>query len=293
MSKLNTAVPLTREFAFTNSDFAQIARVAKTEFGLNLAESKMPLVYSRLAKRLRLRQLNSFQEYLALLSQKGEDAEVTELLSALTTNVTHFFREGHHFETLTAKVLPDLIAHAKKGGRVRIWSAGCSSGQEPYSIALSILGAMPDAVKYDIKVLATDIDPKILASGFDASYPTSELAGISVGLHQFLDINGKDSKTFTIGDAARKLVFFGVLNLVSDWPVKGPFDIIFCRNVTIYFDVNTQRQLWDRFRNALSHSGFLFIGHSERITGPASSAFQSIGVTAYQKNLLQPLASGK
>ncbi|MGY9048243.1 hypothetical protein P775_08530 [Puniceibacterium antarcticum] len=272
-----------REFAFTDADFAQIAHVAKTEFGLNLADSKKPLVYSRLAKRLRLRKLSTFQEYLALLSKANEEAEKTELLSALTTNVTHFFREMHHFEALGKDVIPDLMARAKKGERIRIWSAGCSSGQEPYSIALSILGAFPDVARYDFKILATDIDPNILARARDASYPKSELEAIPNTAHRFLDLNESDAKNFTISESARNLVSFGVLNLISDWPIKGPFDVIFCRNVTIYFDAETQRRLWDRFQNALSPSGYLFIGHSERVTGSATSAFRSIGVTAYQK----------
>jgi chemotaxis protein methyltransferase CheR len=284
MTSARISEPPAREFPFTDSDFAQIAKVAKAEFGLNLADSKKPLVYSRLAKRLRLRQLSSFQEYLLLLAQKNEDAEKAELLSALTTNVTHFFRESHHFDTLKNCVFPELLLQAKKGERVRIWSAGCSSGQEPYSLALSMLGAFPDASRYDVKILATDIDPKILARACDAEYPTTEIEAIPAPLHRFLDLNAAEPKTFKIGDTARDLVSFGALNLISDWPIKGPFDVIFCRNVTIYFDAETQRRLWSRFQNALSPSGHLFIGHSERITGPASSAFRSIGVTAYQKN---------
>ncbi|SNR64069.1 CheR family methyltransferase [Puniceibacterium sediminis] len=284
MTSAQTTKPVTSEFPFTDADFAQIANVAKSEFGLNLALSKKPLVYSRLAKRLRLRKLSTFQEYLSLLSDINEDAEKTELLSALTTNVTHFFREFHHFETLNTTVLPALLTRAKNGDRIRIWSAGCSSGQEPYSLALSVLGAFPDASRYDIKILATDIDPNILDRACQASYPKSELEAIPDAMHRFLDLKSGDPNNFTIGEAARNLVSFGVLNLISDWPIKGPFDVIFCRNVTIYFDAETQRHLWTRFQNALSPSGHLFIGHSERVTGTATQAFRSIGVTSYQKN---------
>lgn len=284
MTTAQTAKPVATEFPFTDDDFAQIASVAKSEFGLNLAISKKPLVYSRLAKRLRLRKLSTFQEYLSLLSKTNEDAEKTELLSALTTNVTHFFREAHHFDTLNNTVLPELVARAKRGDRIRIWSAGCSSGQEPYSLALSVLHAMPDASRYDVKILATDIDPNILDRACQASYPKPELEAIPNAMHRLLDMHERDSKNFTIGEAARDLVSFGVLNLISDWPIKGPFDVIFCRNVTIYFDAETQRRLWTRFQSALSPSGHLFIGHSERVTGTATQAFRSVGVTSYQKN---------
>ena len=269
-----------REFAFSDEDFQQIARLARTEFGLSLAESKKPLVYSRLAKRLRIRNVTSFRDYLRLLSDQTEEREKDELLSALTTNVTRFFREMHHFDLFRTAVLPRLIERARSGARVRIWSAGCSSGQEPYSLALMLLAEEPLIARHDVKILATDIDPNIVATARAGRYPLAERASIPEPMLRFTEPEGP--KTFQIAPPARDLVTFGVLNLIADWPIKGQFDVIFCRNVTIYFDAETQRRLWTRFQAALVPDGYLFIGHSERVSGPASSHFASAGVTAYQ-----------
>lgn len=272
-----------REFPFSDQDFEKIAAVAKTEFGLSLAASKKPLVYSRLAKRLRTRKIGSFQAYLDLLKRPDEADEKTELLSALTTNVTQFFREDHHFNLLRETLMPRFAERARAGQRVRIWSAGCSSGQEPYSMAMTILDMMPDAQKYDIKILATDIDPAILKRAQAASYPVQELTGIAKRLHKFLDLGAAPDAPFAISDQVRALVSFGPLNLIADWPMRGSFDLIFCRNVTIYFDAETQKRLWSRFTDSLAPGGHLCIGHSERVSGPATAQYRNVGVTSYEK----------
>lgn len=272
-----------QEFAFSDAEFRRIADLAKQEFGLNLPDSKKPLVYSRLTKRLRLRNIASFDAYIELLDSRSDAEEKTALLSALTTNVTQFFREAHHFELLRIEILPDLVARARAGERVRIWSAGCSTGQEPFSIAMTLLDVLPDAAKHDIKVLATDIDPVVLRRAQSGVYPLDELEGIPQALRaKWTHEIGDESKTFAMKQETHALITFAALNLIDNWPVKGPFDVIFCRNVAIYFDQETQHTLWSSFGSVLAKDGTLMIGHSERIPDSLSGQFRSIGVTAYR-----------
>lgn len=273
-----------RDIPFSDADFRAIADLAQERFGLSLAESKKPLVYSRLSRRLKSRQVGSFSEYIALLDRREEEQERLELISALTTNVTSFFREKHHFDTLRDALAGDLGARARAGGRVRIWSAGCSSGQEPYSIAMTVLEAVPEAARLDLRILATDIDPKIVAKARAGEYPAEEASGIPANLRgKWLPSCGKDGTRCSVSPDVRALITFNELNLVNAWPIKGPFDVIFCRNVAIYFSQQTQQTLWQRFSAMLPPSGLLFIGHSERVTGPALKEVEGIGITSYRK----------
>jgi chemotaxis protein methyltransferase CheR len=269
---------------FSDADFKAIASIAYKEFGLNLSESKKPLVYSRLTKRLRTLGVSDFKNYLIFLDGPNGEPERMELLSALTTNVTNFFRENHHFELLKNELLLPLTEAAKSGSRVRIWSAGCSSGQEPYSIAFTLLNACPDAANLDVKILATDIDPKILEAAASGNYPKEELADIPKKFQdKYLTASSLGEKYFQIGPEARRLISFGRLNLIDNWPLKGPFDLIFCRNVAIYFDKVTQAKVWSSFSKVLNPGGHLFIGHSERLSGAAQKDLKPVGVTAYIK----------
>lgn len=267
-------------YVFSDADFGVIAKRAHQEFGLHLTEAKKDLVYSRLTKRLRQLGITDFRDYVRLL--EADQAERVHMLSALTTNVTQFFREDHHFKTLRDTVLPGLIAKARQGGRVRIWSAGCSAGQEPYSLAFTLLEAFPEAAKHDIRILATDVDPAILARATAGTYDGDEAKSLPAKVRdRFASISEKGS--LTVGAKARALISFGELNLMGAWPFRGLFDVIFCRNVAIYFDKDTQARLWQRFGGQLVQHGYLFIGHSERLNGPASAEFQSCGVTSYRK----------
>lgn len=267
--------------SFTDADFARIARRAQAEFGLHLPPNKKDLVYSRLAKRLRQLGLRDFHSYCSLLEGPDGEAERTQMLSALTTNVTHFFREAHHFKLLRDQVLPPLIKAARERRRVRLWSAGCSAGQEPYSLAFTLLDMCPEAGKLDIKILATDVDPQILQRAEAGIYPGEEMKALPETARRWTE--AQPDGGFAVADKARDLVRFGLLNLIEDWPIKGPFDVIFCRNVAIYFDRDTQARLWNRFAGLLPAGGHLFIGHSERVAGPADAVLQSIGITAYRK----------
>jgi chemotaxis protein methyltransferase CheR len=272
------------DYAFSDTDFTTIAKRAYKEFGLHLPDTKKDLVYSRLIKRLRHLGLHDFRSYCALLDSAEGAAEQTELLSALTTNVTHFFRESHHFRMLRETVLPPLLQAARQGARVRLWSAGCSAGQEPYSLAFTILALCPDVTKFDLRILATDIDPVILRKAKRGVYPQAEIKAIPESARsKFIDLDSQDIGSFSIGKKARDLVRFGELNLMREWPMRGAFDVIFCRNVAIYFDKETQARLWHRFNTLLVDGGYLFIGHSERVSGPSEPLFQTVGITTYQK----------
>ena len=270
------------EFAFTEADFKRISAMVHGDAGISLPDAKATLVYSRLAKRLRALGLNSFKDYCALVAGSEGLDERQKMLAALTTNVTRFFREPHHFDHLRDKVLPPLLDAARRGGKVRIWSAACSSGQEPFSIAMTILSLMPEAADRDVKVLATDIDPNMVAEGRGGAYAPHLLEGIPDGYRKRWTVPAGGGAV-RMADEARALITFNELNLIGDWPMKGQFDAIFCRNVAIYFEDDTQARLWSRFAPLTQANGVLYIGHSERIQGPAVAAYRADGVTTYRR----------
>jgi chemotaxis protein methyltransferase CheR len=272
----------TGEFPFTSRDFKRIAALLQETSGIHLQESKAALVYSRLTKRLRALEVESFGEYCRLLA--NSDEERVAMLAALTTNVTRFFREPHHFEHLKTHVLPPLLERARRGDTLRIWSAGCSSGQEPYSIALSILSLMPDAASYDIRILGTDIEPGVLATGRSGIYRANELSDVPVDLRRrwFEDVPGSGPSRFRVGNDLSALVSFRELNLMREWPMRRLFQAVFCRNVVIYFETATQSRLWSRIVPIMAPGGCLYIGHSERVTGPALRMVERIDTTTYR-----------
>ncbi len=272
-----------REFAFTAQDYRRIAALIHADAGIDLRESKAELVYSRLAKRVRALNLDSFRDYCDLVEGPDSRGERLEMLSALTTNVTRFFRERPHFDHLERQVLPSLIALARKGEKVRIWSAGCSTGQEPYSVALSLLSLEPQAALLDVKVLATDIDPRVIATGREGVYPDGALEDVPASLRaRYFSPDAATPHSYRIADEPKKIVSFRTLNLNGEWPMQGLFHVIFCRNVVIYFDERGQRNLWSRFASKLADGGWLYVGHSERVAGPASACLRSAGLTTYQ-----------
>ena len=269
------------QYDLSDVEFQKISKLAHQNYGLCLPETKKALVYARLSKRLRVLGLRSFSEYCSLLSDEKCE-ERTQLLTALTTNVTHFFREAHHFETLQQQVFPDLIDRARKGQTIRIWSAGCSSGQEPYSIAMSMLDFASDVSQLDIRIRATDIDPQILQVARGGEYPSDSFDVVPAHIRN-ANTYKVDQKRMSVSKRVKDLVDFEEMNLVQDWASKPQFDVIFCRNVTIYFDSMTKSELWCRFRHALQEGGYLFIGHSERLDRETSAHFKTIGVTAFKK----------
>lgn len=257
-----------------------IARILREEAGIEVTEAKGALVASRLAKRLRALRLPGFEAYCALIASEAGAPERVHMISALTTNVTRFFREPHHFDDLRDRLAGALGERARRGERVRLWSAGCSSGEEPYSLALTVLEALPDAPSLDLRILATDIDPVVLARAEAGRYPADALDDVPAALRARHFERVADD-LLAVGEAPRRLVVVRPLNLVRRWPLRGPFDAIFCRNVAIYFDAETQAELWRRFASLLRPDGRLHIGHSERLSGPAAAALRLCGTTTY------------
>ncbi len=263
-------------------EFARIAEIAKREAGLALSAAKNSMISARIARRLRDTGIADFAAYVALLERGEGAAELRMLISALTTNVTHFFREDHHFRFLETEDLPRLVSEARAGRKVRIWSAGCATGQEPYSIAMSVLRRFPDAAAHDLRILATDIDETALARAVRGRYAPAQLDAVPLSDRRRFFIDGHGGE-MEVAAALRELVSFRPLNLVGAWPLQKSFDVIFCRNVVIYFDSMTQAALWPRFHRALHPGGLLFIGHSERLDATTSRRFSSVGVTSYRK----------
>lgn len=271
--------------SFTDKDFSNIVKIAQEVAGLSIPESKKTLVQSRLTKRLRATGTPDFAEYILHVSDASNTAERRELVSALTTNVSSFFRERHHFEHFSQQVLPALAASKNKASSgLRIWSAGCSSGQEAYTIAMECLKFDARAQENGTLILATDIDPAILEKAKQGRYTEEETEAIPADLQQKFFVKSDLDGTLTAKDTLRSLIRFRELNLHANWPMKGKFDAIFCRNVMIYFDDAHQERLCARFRDALAPNGILYLGHSERIHPIEGSGFTSVGITTYTKS---------
>lgn len=267
----------------SDAEFKTISDIAYREAGLVFLPEKAPLVQSRINRRLRQLKIKSFSEYTTFVESSHGLTERKAMISSLTTNVSNFFREPHHFDILKNKILPDLLNRARAGERIRLWSAGCSTGQEPYSIAMTILDIAPDASSLDIKILATDIDPNVIVTAKQGHYDEGSLSDIDETLQRkFLEIVAKGRKPgFRISDTVQNMVSFRELNLLSKWPISGMFDVIFCRNVVIYFDEETQTSLWPRFEAVTARGGWMFVGHSERLTDQHETEFITAGPTAY------------
>ncbi len=263
-------------------DFRTIAALLHRETGIHLPDAKRAMVEGRLAKRLRVLDLPDFAAYCALIEDRSGADERAGMLAALTTNVTRFNREPHHFEALRRVVLPTHAARLREGGRLRLWSAACSSGEEPYSMALSILATLPEAPQLDVKVLATDINPDMVAQGRAGTYDLAALTEVAAA-ERTRWFGPAPGGGWLAGPELARLVAFRVLNLMGDWPMRGRFDAVFCRNVAIYFDAPTQSRLWERIASLIPEGGHLFIGHSERLTGPAADLFRPVGITMYQR----------
>ena len=269
-----------REFAFTQKDFQFIRKLIAEQTGISLSEAKSQMVYSRLSRRLRVLKIASFAQYCEFLHHDNSD-ELTQFVNAITTNLTAFFRENHHFDYLANTLLPKIFSTAPHK-RVRIWSAGCSTGEEPYSIAITLRENMPKYGGWDIKILATDLDSDVVAKAASGVYQERALNGVSKHRIKQYFSKSKQSGQLTVNPEIRDLITFKQLNLMNDWPMKGPFDIIFCRNVVIYFNVETQRRLFKRYADMLVNNGHLFIGHSETLF-KVSNDFELIGGTIYRK----------
>ncbi|MBW8752909.1 MAG: protein-glutamate O-methyltransferase CheR [Sphingomonadales bacterium] len=265
-------------------DFRAVAELAYASAGIVLEDGKAMLVYSRWAPLVRESGCGTFAAYIEHI--RNDPAEQTRAVGALTTNHTFFYREPHHFEHLARESRPPLVRRLQDGGPVRIWSAGCSSGEETWSIVTTFLGE--DAAlgrrlaTMDLRFLASDIAQHALKKASAATYPAADLEPVPAPLRKAW--TSEAGGTVTVSDVPRGLVRFRTLNLHGAWPMRGQFDIIFCRNVMIYFDNPTKERLISRFAEALVPGGFLYIGHSERVTGPAASQLQPVGPTIYRRS---------
>ena len=263
----DSAVRAGSDLVLSEPDFAALAAHIHRETGIFLPPSKRLLLQSRLAKRLRALGLSDFGAYRALLERGEHPGETAHFVSAITTNVTRFMREPHQFDLLREVALPPLVARARAGGRVRLWCAGCATGEEPYSLAIVLLSLFPDAAEHDVRILATDLDPSAVEAATTGRYPASALAAFpaTTRQHHFRPVAGMQDHV-EVGAALRRLVTCRVLNLLDPWPFRGGFDIIMCRNVVIYFDATTQSTLWRQFAAVQKRPGdWLVIGHSERL----------------------------
>lgn len=275
-----------QEFNLTGADFRFIRELVAERTGIMLSENKRGLVYGRLSRRLRELGMQKFRDYCDLL-QSGDDEEMVNFVNAITTNLTSFFRENHHFEFLGKELLPRLINQKMKENsdrRLRIWSAGCSTGEEPYSIAMVLKEVLGDNPNWDVKILATDLDTKVLAKASSGIYDQSRVEGLSkTRLRNWVKRgSGENEGNVLMSRKLRNLITFKQLNLMEEWPIKGPFDLIFCRNVVIYFNKPTQQILFDRYADLLADDGHLFLGHSETMF-QKTDRFKLIGKTIYYK----------
>jgi chemotaxis protein methyltransferase CheR len=270
---------LLREYELSDQDFQRIRRMVRERLGIALAESKRELVYGRLSRRLRALKLRNFGGYLQRI-ESGDAEELQHFCNAITTHLTSFFRENHHFEFLARQLLPALERGNARTRRIRFWSAGCSSGEEPYSIAMVLLESMRRLHDWDVRILATDIDTSGLSHARCGIYSAERLRNMDPNRVQRWFEPLQQGQHFRIRDELKQLISFKTLNLMDDWPMKGPIDVIFCRNVVIYFDRETQRQVVGRMAGLQRPDDHLILGHAESLL-QVSRQYRVIGDTIH------------
>jgi chemotaxis protein methyltransferase CheR len=277
------ATEAAREFAFSDADFRSLVQLAREHAGIALSDSKRNLVYTRVSRRLRALRLTAFKDYRNYLAENA--GELESFINAISTNLTKFFREAHHFDHFRSHVVVPFINGTQRGdGRFRVWSAGCSTGEEPYTIAAVLRREIPNGSRHDIRILATDIDTDVLGKAARGVYPASALDNIPRVYRDYFEPAGatRNTENLMAAEAIRSLIVFRRLNLIEPWPFRGKFDAIFCRNVMIYFDNATKAALIDRFIQTIKPGGFLYIGHSESFHG-SHPELQLAGRTTYRR----------
>ncbi len=284
MSSESVDMSLDREFVFTSADFKYLRTIVTDNTGIVVVDEKQDMFYSRLARRVRSLGLSSFKEYCDYIRDDRSGAETVGLVNAITTNLTSFFREKYHFEYLTETVFPELIGTNSSNRRLRIWSAGCSTGEEPYSIAVTVCESGLSTKGWDVRILATDVNSDVLAHAAEGVYSMERVDAVPERRLQrwFLKGKGNQLGRMRIKPEVGKLIDFAELNLISRWSLPEPVDIIFCRNVVIYFDQHAKKSLIDRMADSLKEGGYLFLGHSESLFR-VSDRFELIGNTIYRK----------
>lgn len=268
---------------YSDADFRAISRLLHQQAGIVLPKGKATLVYSRIAPLVRESNCGTFGEYLKRIANNA--VETKRVIDALTTNHTFFYREAHHFSHFSEMARPALLDKLAAGEPVRIWSAGCSSGEETWSLVATMLGEDVlegrRMIKRDLRVLASDLAAHVLRRAEAGIYAAAEVRDVPRVLRQnWLKDSGQE---ISVGPEARSIVRFRELNLLGDWPMQQQFDVIFCRNVMIYFDLPTKERLVLRFAQQLQPGGYLYIGHSERVVGRAADLLEPAGPTIYRK----------
>jgi chemotaxis protein methyltransferase CheR len=272
---------------FDEQEYSRLSEVVRSHCGINLHGGKKDLVRARLAAPIRAGGFGGVGEYLRNVLADPSGRRLAQMIGCLSTNLTSFFREGNHFEFLSNRFLPRLMEQKSKSGnrRIRVWSAGCSSGEEPYSLAMTLLRALgPERDRWNVKILATDISTRSLDAAIAGLYPRESLGNVPPAYRAigFSSCRAAGDTPLAVSPAVRELVAFRRLNLIADWPFNGALDLIFCRNVMIYFDRPTQERLVHRFRRQLLPGGLLFIGHAESLTG-VDHDFHYVEPTIYSK----------
>jgi chemotaxis protein methyltransferase CheR len=267
-----------KEFPMADEDFKRLTAMAYDISGIVLGDQKKELVYSRVSRRIRKLGLKNFAQYCKYLDA-NQTSEVNEFVNSITTNLTSFFRESHHFEYLAKELIPQWKKQ-DKSKPIRIWSSACSTGPEPYSIAITLYKNMM-VKQHDIKILATDLDSDVLKKGREGVYPLTEIEQLPRDYLSCFQQNSGTAMGMVKSDI-KALIQFNRLNLLGPWPMTAKFDVIFCRNVVIYFNKETQKELFERLADQLNDGGYLFIGHSETLHG-MTSRFEPKGRTIYQK----------
>ncbi len=276
-----SALAAPRDYVLDQPQFNFLRQLVNERTGIVLSDAKQEMVYGRLMRRIRALGLPGFAEYCALLRQHPEQ-EIGALINAITTNLTSFFREPHHFDFLRDVALPEWVRTKGRVPRARLWSAGCSTGEEPYSVAMTVYEALGRRAE-NVAILGTDIDTNVLALAETGIYPLERIDSLEASYRaSFLRGTGANRDKIKVKPEIAGLIRFRPLNLVGHWPVIAPVDLVFCRNVVIYFNKNTQRQLFARFANALTPGGYLIIGHAETLFN-ISERFELIGRTIYRK----------
>lgn len=263
----------------TEKQFKKVSHIIYSLCGICLKEGKEALVRARLMKRLRALGMENFDVYLKFIESDKGIQELSFMVDAITTNKTSFFREPAHFNYLRDKILPGLNSR-----RLRFWTAACSSGEEPFSLAILLKENIPDIDFKDVKILATDISTRMLERAHRAVYDEETLQEIPPQLLQkyFTRVQNESYRTYQVRNNIREMVRVARLNLMDTWPMKGLFNVIFCRNVMIYFDRSTQQKLINRFWNFLEQGGYLFVGHSEGLSA-ISHKFHYVRPAIYRK----------
>jgi len=271
-----------KEFAFTRKDFDFLRGLSNEHTGIVVTDDKFDMFYSRLARRVRALGMGSFAEYCEYLRKDTDGEELTELINAVTTNLTAFFRENHHFEYLRENAIPERMV-ANNQRKLAIWSAGCSTGEEPYSLAMTLAEMSGALAGCDISITATDIDSSVLQRAATGVYTQDRVNGIEHARLKrwFLKGTGRQAGQVRVKQDLKHFIEFRQLNLMQTWQ-EEPKDIIFCRNVIIYFDKESKKRLVERFADTLKPGGFLFIGHSESLY-KVTDRFELIGQTIYRK----------